>query len=96
MADAKGYWISNMYLSKEEVMFPIVMKTDKGYFVKREVAVSEINSEEVNFLGGKETIKEWKTKVDLEDDKMEFKEQEKNVDLTDLEGGHHLVKLELV
>ena len=34
--------------------------------------------------------------MDFEDDKMEFKEQEKNVDLADSEGGHHLVRLELV
>ena len=50
----------------------------------------------VNFLCGKETIKKWKTKVDFEDDKLEFKHQEKNVDLANSEGGHHLVKLELV
>ena len=72
------------------------MKMDKGDFVKREVVTSVIHSEEVNFLCGRETMKEWKTKVDFEDDKMEFKEQEKNVDLADSEGGHHLVKLELV
>ena len=34
--------------------------------------------------------------MDFEDGKMEFKYQEKNVDLADSEGGHHLVKLELV
>ena len=34
--------------------------------------------------------------MDFEDNKIEFKEQEKNVDLTDSEGGHHLVRLELV
>ena len=85
-----------VYLIEEDVTFPVVMKTDKGDFVKREVVASVIDSEEVNFLCGKETIKEWKTKVDFEDDKMEFKDQEKNVDLADSEGGHHLVKLELV
>ena len=50
----------------------------------------------VNFLCGKETIKKWKTKVDFEDYKLEFKDQEKNMNLADSEGGHHLVKLELV
>ena len=72
------------------------MKTDREDFVKREVVASVIDSEEVNFLYGKETITDWKTKVDFEDSKMEFKYQEKNVDLADSEGGHHLVKLELV
>ena len=50
----------------------------------------------VNFLCGKETIKKWKAKVDFEDYKLEFKDQEKNMNLADSEGGHHLVKLELV
>ena len=72
------------------------MKTDKGDFVKREVVASVIDSEKVNFLCGKETITDWKTKVDFEDSKMEFKYQEKNENLADSEGGHHLVMLELV
>ena len=49
----------------------------------------------MNFLCGKETIKKWKNKVDFEDYKLEFKDQEKNMNLADSDGGH-LVKLELV
>ena len=64
------------------------MKTDADNFVKREVVANVINSNEVNFLCGKETIKEWKTKVDYEDDKLEFKEQDKNVELMESECGH--------
>ena len=69
-----------VYLSGKEVIFPIVMKTDKDDFVKREVVANVIYSEEVNFLCGKETIKEWKTNVYFEDDKIEFKEQECRID----------------
>ena len=78
-----------VYLSEEDVTFPVVMKTDRGDFVKREVVASVIDSEEVNFLCGKETITYWKTKVDFEDSKMEFKYQEKNLNLADSDGGHH-------
>ena len=85
-----------VYLSEEELIFSIIMKTDEDNFVKREVVANIINSDEVNFLCGKETIKNWKTKVDFEEDKLEFKEQEKSVRLMKSEGGQHLAKLELV
>ena len=39
---------------------------------------------------------EWKTKVDYEDDMLVFRRQYKRVQLIQLEGGHHLAKLELV
>ena len=55
-----------------------------------------INSEEVNFLCGRETTKGWKKKVDMKDDKLEFKEQDKIVKTEESEGGHQLVKLEKV
>ena len=38
----------------------------------------------------------WKTKVNLEDDKLEFKGQDKEIDLIESDGGHHLAKLEMV
>ena len=44
----------------------------------------------------KETTKGWKTKVDLEDDKLKFKEQNKVIDLIKLDGGHQIAKLEMV
>ena len=55
-----------------------------------------IKSEEVNFLCGTETTKGWKIKVDVEDDKLEFKEQDKMVKIEESEGSHQLVKLEMV
>ena len=85
-----------VYLSEEEVTFPIIMKTDRGDFVKREIVASVIDSEEVNFLCGKETIKKWKTKVDFEEYKQEFKAKDNNVELIESEGGHLLARLELV
>ena len=36
-----------------------------------------IESDEVNFLCGKETLKEWKTVLDFEDSKLGFKEKNK-------------------
>ena len=44
----------------------------------------------------KETTKSWKTKVDIEDDKLEFKGQDKMVELTESEVGHQLAELEIV
>ena len=72
------------------------MKTDANNFMKREIVANINISDEVNFLCGKETIKEWKTKDDLEEDKLEFKGQDKNVELMESEGGNHLAKLQLV
>ena len=36
-----------VYLSEEEVVFPVVMKTDKGDFMKREVVASRLGSGEL-------------------------------------------------
>ena len=70
-----------VYLSKTEVNFPIVMKTENDDYVKKSVTVNMINADEVNFLCGRETTKGWKIKVDMEEDKLEFKKQGKIVSL---------------
>ena len=49
------------------------MKTEDEDYVKKNVTTNIINSEEVNFLCGRETTKGWKIKVDMEEDKLEFK-----------------------
>ena len=72
------------------------MKTEDEDYVKKNVTANVINSEEVNFLCGRETTKGWKIKVDMEDDKLEFKEQDKNMKIEESGGGHQLVKLEKV
>ena len=41
-----------LYLSREKVTFPIILKTDKGDSIKRIVTVDLIDSEEVTFLCG--------------------------------------------
>ena len=46
-----------VYLSDTRVTFPIVMKTEDKDYVKRNLVANLINSDEVNFLGGKQTIK---------------------------------------
>ena len=53
-----------------------------------------IESNEVNFLCGDETLQKWKTILDFEDRKLGFKETKKMVDLT--KKSHLVVKLELV
>ena len=72
------------------------MKTEDKDYVKRDVPASVFNADEVNFLCGKEIPKGWKTKVDLEDDKLEFKGQDKIAELREPDGGHQLTKLEIV
>ena len=41
-----------LYLSREKVCFPVVLKTDKGDLIKREVMANIIESEELTFLCG--------------------------------------------
>ena len=84
------------YLSEVEIRFPIVLKTDNGDYMKREVTVYIIDADRVNFLLGRETIKEWRLKIDVDDDKLEFKEKGKKVELVESKGGHSVVNLELV
>ena len=64
-----------LYESFTEVTFLVVMKMDADDFLNKDVVAYVINSDEVNFLCGKETIKGWKCKVDFEDDKFELKEK---------------------
>ena len=85
-----------LYISELEVQFPVIMKTDTNDFIRREVTANVIISDEVTFLCGKKTVKEWKTTLDFADDKLRFKEKDKCVDLAVSEGGHLLAKLELV
>ena len=81
-------------MSKEKVCFPVVLKTDKGDLIQREVTANIIESEEVTFLCGEQTLMEWNTVLDFAEQKLGFKEQEKNVVL--IKGSHLLAKLELV
>ena len=76
------------YLSEVEIRFPIVLKTDNGDYMKRELTAYIIDADRVNFLLGRETIKEWKLRIDHEEDKFEFKEKDKKVKLNKSKGGH--------
>ena len=53
------------YVSTKKVTFPVVMKTDGNEFIKREVTANIIESNEVNFLCGEETLVNWKTILDF-------------------------------
>ena len=85
-----------VYLFKIEVTFPIVMRTENDDYVKKIVTPNVINADEGNFLYGRETQKGSKIKVDMEENKLEFKEQGKIVKLKESEGVHQLVNLEKV
>ena len=64
--------------------------------MRRQITAYIIDAERVNFLLGRETIKEWRLKVDNEEDKFEFKEKGKKVGLIETEGGHLIAQLKLV
>ena len=72
------------------------MKTENNDYIKKSVTANVIDSDEINVLCGKETTKGQEIKVDMEEDKLEFKEQGKVVKLRESEGGLQLAKLEQV
>ena len=61
--------------------FPVVFKTHEEDYMKREVTEYIINIEKDLFLLKRETIKEWRVKVDPDENKLEFKEENKKVGL---------------
>ena len=73
--------VQTVYISDTEVTFPIVMKTKDNDYVKRNLVANLIILDEVNFLCGKETNKGWKTKVDMKEHELEFRDQDKVVEL---------------
>merc|ERR1711984_68686 len=83
-----------LYISTKKVTFPVVMKTDDNDLLKREVTANVIESNEVNFLCGDETLKGWKTTLDFEEEKLGFKECKKTVQLE--RKSHLVVQLQLV
>ena len=83
-----------LYISVEKVKFPVMMKTDGDDLVKWEVTADVIESDEVTFLCGEETLMNWRTTLDFRERKLGFKEIKKEVQL--IKESHMLVKLELV
>ena len=83
-------------MSGVEEEFPIVLETDEDDFVKRRLTANVIQLDDVKFLCRMETIKEWRTKVDFEDDRLKFKDKGKNVEIAESEGDHLMAKLELM
>ena len=78
------------------ITFPIVLKTEDGEYMRRIVIAYIINAERVNFLLGKESIKDLDIMVDVPGDRIVFKKKEKKVETQESAGGHILVNLELV
>ena len=83
-------------LREIEIRFPILLKTDEGEYMRRQVTVYIIDAERVNFLLGRETIKELDMMIDVPDDKIVFKEKGMKVGTVESKGGHSVVNLELV
>ena len=84
------------YLSEVEIRFPIVLKTDSGDYMKRELTGCIIDADRVNLLLERETIKECKLMIDHEEDKLEFNKKDKKVKLIESKGGNLIAQLELV
>ena len=84
------------YLSEIEITFPVVLKTEDGDYIRRKVIAYIIDAERVNFLLGKESIKDLDIMIDASGEKIVFKQKEKKVKTKESAGGHILVNLELV
>ena len=83
-------------MSEVEITFPIMLKTEDGEYMRRIVIAYIINAERVNFLLGKDSIKELDIMVDVPGDRIMFKQKEKKVETKESAGGPILVNLELV
>ena len=91
--DNKRFRLSKtLYVSKEKVKFPILMKTDKDGLIKEEITVNIIDSDEVTFLCGEEMLVEWRMTLYFRRRKLGFEENKKEVPL--IKESHLLVKLE--
>ena len=84
------------YRSNVETRFPVVLKTTKDDFIKKEVTANMTDSEEVTLLCRREMVKDLRTTFNFTKDKLEFKDTMKSVDLMVSEDGHMLARLELV
>ena len=84
------------YLSEIEIRFPIVLRTDEGEYMRRQVTAYIIDAERVNFLLGRESIKELDMMLDLPRDRIIFEGKGKKVKTAESKGGHSVVNLELV
>ena len=62
--------------------------------MRREVTANAIDAEGMNFLLGRQTMKEWRLMIDHSEDSLEFKDT--SVELVENEEGHLMAKLELV
>ena len=58
------------YLSKVEKRFPIVLKTDSGDYIERDLRAYIIDADRMNFLLERETINNWKLRIGHEEDKL--------------------------
>jgi len=74
------------YSSEVEIILPIVLKTEDGEYIRRIVIAYIINAERVNFLLGKESIKDLDIMVDVPGDRIVFKKKEKKVETQESAG----------
>ena len=69
------------YLSEVEITFVIVLKTEDGEYMRRTVIAYIINRKRVNFLLGKESIKELDIMIDVPGERIMFKQKEKKEEI---------------
>ena len=93
--DSKRFRLGRtLYVSKEKVTFPVWMKTGEDDILEEEVTANVIESSEVAFLCGEETLSDFRTTLYFGRRKLRFEREEKEVPL--IRERHLLVKLESV
>ena len=83
----------NIQLSMKEGKLPIVVKMEDADYMKREVVVDVVGKEEL-LLCVRKTLTNQKTVVFFVENRLEFIETKKRVNLELSTGGHMLIKLE--
>ena len=81
-------------MSEVEVTFPVVMQTSLNDLSKRKAVANVINSSEVTFLCGIETLRDWKRLMSFTEDRLRFDEKDKCV-VIDWQGWSWLVHAQI-
>ena len=60
----------NVYMSRKEIRFQIVIRVENDDYIKREMTANIIENEEELFLCGRQTLTEWKIAVFFENNRL--------------------------
>ena len=73
-SDAKRFRLGEtVYVSEERMTMPFWMRTETGELMREEVKANIIDSEEVGFLCGEETLRDWKAILHFKRKRRELK-----------------------